>query len=70
MKKTISTISLLIAMLLISCSQEQAVDISMLQVDKGLAYLKDTDRLFTGTAVSYYENGQLQYLQRQLRSGY
>lgn len=47
-------------MLLISCSQEQAVDISMLQVDKGLAYLKDTDRLFTGTAVSYYENGQLQ----------
>lgn len=32
----------------------------MLQTENGFAYLKGTDRLFTGTAVSYYENGQLQ----------
>ncbi len=52
-----AVIFIAIAMLL-SCSKEQFVDTSMLQLSNGLFYLKSTDQLFSGAALSFYENGQ------------
>ena len=58
MKILLTKLALIITVPLISCSNEMSVDISMLQINNGLFYLGTTDHLFSGTAVSYYEDGQ------------
>lgn len=58
MKTIFTTVFFIAIATLISCSKEQFVDTSMLQLSNDFFYLKSTDQLFTGSAVSFYENGQ------------
>jgi antitoxin component YwqK of YwqJK toxin-antitoxin module len=68
MKNTLSTFVLLSAALLSACNKTQPIDSAMLQFNDNLAYLKNTDQLFSGTVIDYYENGQ-QKSEQQFENG-
>lgn len=72
MKAIFTTVIFIAIAMLVSCSKEQFVDTSLLQLSNGLFYLKSTDQLFTGAVVSFYENGQKkseQHIQDGVLSG-
>jgi antitoxin component YwqK of YwqJK toxin-antitoxin module len=72
MKTIFTTIFFIAIATVISCSKEQFVDTSMLQLSNDFFYLKSTDQLFTGSAVSFFENGQKkseQHVQNGVLSG-
>ena len=47
-------------LILVACTKEVEVDFMQIDLREGVAYEENTNRKFTGTAVSYYDNGQIE----------